>query len=76
MNRYLKITTTLLAILFLAGCQKDDSDDTPDPEAKKSEWYQIVSFDTLTSSQVIQGFAGFGADIGLGSCVISVSLSI
>lgn len=64
MNLYLKTTTALLALLFLAGCQKDDSDDTPDPEAKKSEWYQIVSFDTLTSSQVIQGFAGFGADIG------------
>ncbi len=73
MKYYLKITSALLAILFLGSCQKDsDTDDAPEPaESNTQEWYQIVKIDTLSSADLTQSIAGIS--IGLGTDIVRTS---
>ena len=72
MKYYLKITSALLAILFLGSCQKDsDTDDAPEQESYSKDWYQIVKIDTITSSDLIKSITdmsiGLGVDIARAS---------
>ena len=71
MKKYLRLTVAMMAMLIIAGCQKDDSDDIPDSKTKQSEWYQIVSIDTLSSIRITESFMGVG--INLGPDIVRVS---
>lgn len=64
MKKYLRLTAALLAMLIMTGCQKDDSDDAPGTESGQSEWYQIVSIDTLNSIRLTESLIGIGINLG------------